>query len=231
MTATAPSLGVEVRLRAVEESLGRIEQMLGRLDAAEGGARALLAMGTDVVDRAAARDPVAFEARLRAVVGVLERLCRPETIAALEAALDAAEKLPAGVAVATDAIDHLARSLGERGVDLSERFVTLFRLLERVTSPEILAVLEEGLSHHEAVTRILRSGAFEPAALDIIHKLAAALGDAAHDPPRVGLWGAMKASGTAPVQQALGFAVSLAARFGQSLADARPPLALKEGQP
>ena len=80
-------------------------------------------------------------------------------------------------------------------------------------------VRRSGCSEDAAVSRILRSGAFAPPALDIINKLATALAGAAHDPPRVGLWGAMRAAGTAPVQHALGFAVSLAARFGQALAD------------
>jgi len=229
VTAGAPAPGVDARLRAIEEKLGRIELALGRLDAAEGGARSLLAMGTDLVDRTAAEDPAAVEGRLRAGLRLLDRLSRPETVAQVNAALDVAERLPAGIAVATDSFDHIARSLGERGLDLEERLLTLLRLVERLTSPEILSVLEEGLSHHEALSRILRSGAFAPPALDIINKLAGALAGAAHDPPRVGLWGAMKAAGTAPVQQALGFAISLAARFGQAIADGNERPALTRG--
>jgi uncharacterized protein YjgD (DUF1641 family) len=229
MSPALPPTGVEARLRAVEEKLGRIEAMLGRLDAADSGARALFAMGTDAVDRAAARDPAAAETRLRSLIGVLDRLSRPETVAQLEVALDVAEKLPAGLAIATDSIDRMAQSLGERGVDLGDRFVTLFRLLERLTSPEILSVLEQGLQHHEAASRILSSGAFAPPALDIIGKLAGALAGAAHDPPRIGLWGAMRAAGTAPVQHALGFAVSLAARFGAAIAEDATRPALTRG--
>lgn len=230
MTSTTPTHGVEARLLALDERMARIESLLGRLDAAEGAARSLVAMGTDAVDRAAVKDPEELEARLRALIGVLDRLSRPETIARLDAALDAAEKLPTGLAIATDTIDRFALLLGDRGVDLSERLVTLFRLLERLTSPEILAVLEQGLQHHEAASRILRSGAFDPAALDIIGKLAGALSVAAEHPPRIGVWGAMRAAGTAPVQHALGFAVALASRFGQAIADSHERRALTRGE-
>lgn len=213
----SPTLAPE-RLASIEDRLSKLEQLADRIAGLETAARAAVAMGTDTVDRLAAEDPGAVERRIRALLSVAEKLSRPETVARLEAALDAAEKLPAGLAMATDTIDRLASSLGDRGVDLSERFVILARLFERLTSPEILRVLEQGLQHHEAASRILGSGAFDPAALDIIGKLAGALSVAADAPPRVGLWGAMKAAGTEPVQHALGFAVALATRFGESIA-------------
>ncbi len=212
----SPSLP-EDRLASIEARLEKLEYVADRIAGLEAAARAAVAMGTDTVDRLAADDPHAIERRLRALLSAAEKLSRPETVARLEAALDAAEKLPAGLAMATDTLDRLASSLADRGVDLTERFVILARLLERLTSPEILRVLEQGLQHHEAASRILSSGAFDPAALDIIGKLAGALSGAAEAPPRIGLWGAMKAAGTEPVQHALGFAVALASRFGESI--------------
>ncbi len=211
----SPSLP-EDRLASIEARLEKLEHVADRIAGLEAAARAAVAMGTDSVDRLAADAPHAIE-RLRALLSAAEKLSRPEMVARLEAALDAAEKLPAGLAMATDTLDRLASSLADRGVDLTERFVILARLLERLTSPEILRVLEQGLQHHEAASRILSSGAFDPAALDIIGKLAGALSGAAEAPPRIGLWGAMKAAGTEPVQHALGFAVALASRFGESI--------------
>lgn len=172
-TAAAAAVSVEARLASIEDKLARIERVLDRVEGVERDARAVLAMGTDVVDRAMGQ--------------------------------------------------------GDRAHDLQQRLSTVLGLVEKLTSPEIVAVLEEGLAHHAAVTRILRSGAFDPAALDIVGKLAAALAGAAQDHGRIGMWGAVRAAGTEPVQHALGFAVSLAARFGSAIADGPARPALPEG--
>lgn len=161
-----------------------------------------------------------------------ERLARLEALLArLGPALDAAEKLPVGLAVATDSFDQLIASLNERGVDMGARLGTALRVLERVTSPEVLGVIEQGLQHHETASRILRSGAFDAPALEIISKLAASLASASASSAPVGLWGAMKAAGTSPVQHALGFAVALASRFGESLTEGPRPAELTRGEP
>lgn len=161
-----------------------------------------------------------------------QRLARlEELLARLTPVLDAAEKLPVALAVATDSFDHLVDSMSERRIDLDARLGTALRLLERVTSPEVLAVLEEGLQHHETASRVLRSGAFDAPALEIISKLAASLASASVSSAPVGLWGAMKAAGSSPVQHALGFAVALASRFGESLSEDRPRAQLTQGDP
>ncbi len=163
-----------------------------------------------------------IEERLQRLEQLLERLAP---------ALDAAEKLPVALAVATDSIDHLVDSMAGRGIDLGARLGTTLRLLERVTSPEVLAVIEEGLQHHHTLSRVFRSGAFDAPALEIISKLASSLASASVSSAPVGLWGAMKAAGSSPVQHALGFAVALASRFGESLAEDRRPAELSSGEP
>jgi hypothetical protein len=165
-------------------------------------------------------------ARIEARLARLEEL-----LARLAPVLDAAEKLPVALAVATDSFDQRVASMTERGIDLGERLGTALGVLERVTSPEVLAVIEQGLQHHETASRILRSGAFDAPALEIISKLAASLASASASSAPVGLWGAMKAAGSSPVQHALGFAVALASRFGESLNEARQPAQLTRGEP
>lgn len=166
-----------------------------------------------------------------ALARIEERLARLEaTLARLAPALDAAEALPTAVAVATDSIDRLVGSARESGIDVEERLGTMLRLLARVTSPEVLAVLEEGLQHHQTASRILRSGAFDPAALATISKLAAALAHASAAQAPLGIWGALRAAGSRPVQHALGFAVALASHFGESLAKDEPVPLLTPGE-
>ena len=217
------------RLQAVETRLERIELLLTRLEGLQTSAQGLLAMGVDVVDRAAAKHPVELEARLHASLALLERLSRPESVALLAKAIELAAQLPAGLAMLTDSFDQLAQRLAAQGINLEDRVMVGLRVVERLTAPELLRPLEQALSHHEALHRILTSGAFEPEALDVVGRVAESLAAAAKDPRPVGLWGALRAAGTSPVQHALGFALALASGFGETLAKAGRPAALTAG--
>ena len=193
----------------VAKALARIEARLDRLEsalepAASLAREALLALATltDVVDEKAARIGD-VEARLNALVDLSLRLSRAETLAKLTTLVDLAEDAPAMIATLGDTFDELMDEGSRAGLDLS-RLVTdgkglLFGLMKLATAPEFHAMLH-------------------PDTIRSLGDLARVLSEARkRPPPRVGLFGTLRAMRDEDVQRAVGFLLEVASGLGRVL--------------
>ncbi len=204
------------RLERLLDRLDRLEGRLATIEAAVAQVPAAVATLTDVVDdlvRRAREAGVDLDDRGRRALGLLERLSAPETVAALEALLDQlpraaalAEQAPAMVATAVDVLDDLAGQARARGVDLETTVTGVLtvadRLRKTLDSPEVAA--------------LMTSGVLAPSTLQVLGSAGRALADVQGEgqAPRVGLFGALRASGDPDLQRALGFLLAFGRRFG-----------------
>ena len=145
---------------------------------------------------------------------MIERLSRPQTLASLRELVDIAENAPGLAATFTDMFDEVMAGAAEEGLELSQVFDNLkrllFGLLKLTTSPELRALLDSKM--------------LDPRALMSLGQVAQALVQVAdREPPRVGMLGALRALSNQDVQRALGFLLQLAAGFGRSLASPTSP--------
>jgi uncharacterized protein YjgD (DUF1641 family) len=223
LVGTNGSNGAQSALERLDARLARIERALERVEASERAVPAAVATAVDTLDGLVARlqaGGVDVDERLRVAARLLDRLTAPETARALEAAMRAAEQLPAVVATATDVLDSLAARAQDSGVDLDERLRVLVRVAERLTAPEALETLEAAFDQLHGLRALLRSGVLDPAPVAVVAKAGRALAEAGEGPvPSVGAFGALRAMGDPSVQRALGFLLSVARLFGGALAE------------
>lgn len=218
--------GIAASLAAIEERLARIEGKLAALDTVTTAAPAFVGAMTDAVDTAAARlhdrgeSPEAAVEEARALVDVL---VRPKTLAALRQAIELSTELPKIVAAVVDTLDTHAAELTASGIDLDARRKGLTAALARLSEPKTV----------DALTRLLDSGLLGAPALEVVGALGRSLAEAAHAKrTSIGPVGLMLSLGDSDIKHALGFAVSLAKRFGAATREMNdlPRLATSKGE-
>lgn len=165
------------------------------------------------------------DARVAAALPVLDRLTRPENLAALEALVARLPELtglllgtPAWIATFTNLFDGVALRLAARGIDVDQRVALGARVLERLTSPEALDALGTILSRVDEIHALVESGVFDPRAVAVVASAGTAMAATRSDaPPPVGAFALLGALRDPDVQRAAGFAVAFARRFGRNL--------------
>lgn len=117
-------------LAGIADALAEISARLERLEATTQGlahnAQSTAAAAIDTVDEAVRRAQQAgidLEARLPALLALVEQLTRPQTLQALSELIALLEQVPKLVATAIDTLDGYAHNAREAGVDL-EALVT-----------------------------------------------------------------------------------------------------------
>lgn len=203
--ATTPDLAAT--LARIDARLERLERSLAPLSALAEHAPSLVATVGDIVDEHAAKLGD-VEERAKALGDLLERLTRPQTLASLRRVVDVAESAPHLVATAADVFDELMLEASREGLDLThlvgDTKRLLMGLLRLTTSPELRA--------------LMASGMLDPRALTTLGSVARTVVEANEtEPPRVGMFGAVRALGSEDVQRALGFLLRVAGGFGRSL--------------
>lgn len=209
VSATSGANGVDLAatLARIEARLERLERGLAPITALADQVPAITATVGDIVDeRAAQLGDV--EGRVQALGDLLERLTRPSTLASLRRVVDVAESAPALVATFTDVMDELMQEAATDGLDLTHLVDDgkrlLLGLLRLTTSPELRALMSSGM--------------LDPRALTTLGSVARTVVEANEtEPPRVGMFGAVRALGNEDVQRALGFLLRVAGGFGRSL--------------
>ncbi|ACY14891.1 DUF1641 domain-containing protein [Haliangium ochraceum] len=131
-------------LESIERRLARLESRLEPATQAIESAPATLATVADMVDEHIG-DPAQLDRRVRALMPLVERLTRPDTLRALERAVDAIEQAPAMVATAADMLDEAIADPGE----LQTRLGALGPLLERLTRPATMRAMHSALDFAE----------------------------------------------------------------------------------
>ena len=194
-------------LARLDARLERLERGLAPITTFAEQAPALAATVGDIVDeRAAQLGDV--EERVGALVDLVERLTRPQTLASLRKVVDVVESAPSLVATAADVFDELMSEAANEGLDLTHLVDDSKRLamglLRLTTSPELRALMSSGM--------------LDPRALITLGSVARTVVEAnASEPPRVGMFGAVRALAHEDVQRALGFLLRVAGGFGRSL--------------
>jgi len=191
-------------LERIDARLERIEARLALLDPLIGAAPGLLGLAGDTVDDFA-RELGDLDERLRALVALVERITRPDTLAQLHTALDLLDSSPSLLAIAVDTFDELAREAAARGL-----------ALERIV-PELARAIETGLRLLSSgqIQHLLDSDLLTPGAIEAVGKAARALATAKQGPEsKLGLFGVLGALREPEVQRAVGFAIDVARRFG-----------------
>jgi uncharacterized protein YjgD (DUF1641 family) len=193
----------------LDQRLARIERSLEKVDQLTTQIPLLMATVTEIADSQARRIPD-LDDRLEKVVGLLERLTRPQTMRSLETLLDAVEQAPHLVSTAVDVVDDLMAKAAASGVHVESIVESTGQLLsglfDLATSPEVRNLLESGMLDKGAVQTLGRA--------------ANALADVRCQTPQpVGVFGALRAIGDPDVQRALGFLVAVGTAFGHQLSD------------
>ncbi len=194
-------------LERIDARLARIEARLAQLDPLIDAAPGLLAMAGDSFDELAAKLGDLDE-RLNALVGLAERITRPETLAQLHQALDLLEAVPGLLAMAGDTLDEFANEAAARGLPLDlivpELRHAFEALLQLLTSSQVKQLFDSDL--------------LMPGAIATLGTAARALAAASQAPEtKLGPFGALMALREPEVQRAVGFAVDIARRFGTNV--------------
>lgn len=206
---TAPANDeVMAALARLDARLERLERALAPIAELAGQGPAMAATVGDILDEQAARLGD-VEDRVRGLGDVLERVTRPGTLATIRRIADVADSAPNLVATFTDVLDELMDEASRDGLDLThlvdDAKRLLLGLLRLTTSPELKA--------------LMASGMLDPRALTTLGMVARTVVEANEsEPPRVGMFGAVRALGHHDVQRAVGFLLRIAQGFGQSLA-------------
>lgn len=147
MPLTEDPLEPNERMLALLESLdARLSRLETKLEAASGPHT--VAAVVDTVDGLVARaqdDGVDLDAHLAASLRLTERLTRPDTVRAIEQAVDLAEQGPAAVAGVIDTADSLIGRLQAQGVDFDVRTRRALAVAERITREDTVEQLEQAL--------------------------------------------------------------------------------------
>jgi hypothetical protein len=207
----ASDLALNDRLQRALELSERVSrpQVLGLMtqlvELAESGPAAAAMMG-DIVDHWAA-EKGDFDQRLRQGVALLDRLTTPATLKGLNALLDLVDAAPGALAMVGDILDEKAAKAQEMGLDLSAVAESLPALLD--------SVLRLAASPH--LPDLLEPAAVERAAHILEASVKALETAGTQEPPRLGLFAAFGAMRDPAVQQALGFALTMAREFSKAL--------------
>lgn len=205
-------------------TLARIEARLERIERATAPAAELsrelpnvLATVVDTLDEKA-EQLGDVEQRLQALGGVLERLTRPQTLAAVQQLVDVAEQAPALLAIFVDVADELMDGIAAEGVELTH------------LGDDARALLVGLIKNSSGLRALLESDALDARALGTLGDVASALAEVSGRPAtRVGALGLLRALGQQDVQRALGFLLQLAQSFGRRLGEADAPKKLTGG--
>lgn len=90
-----------------------------------------------------------LEARLASGLQLLKRVSEPQTIQNLAALLDLADQLPELIGTAVTEVDKLVQQAAEDGINLEQRIQDGLKLLARISSPTLMAKLNEALDFIE----------------------------------------------------------------------------------
>ncbi len=205
--SAAPAGTIQSSLHDIEARLERLERALQPLEGLAHQAPAMVATVGDITDEWAKRLGD-MEARVSALTQLVERLTRPQTIQTLGHLVDLAEDAPNLVATMGDVLDETMADAAAQGLELThvadDAKRLLFGLLKLTTSKELRALLDSGM--------------LDPKALQTLGMAAQAVAAASdHEPPKVGMFGALKALRGDDTQRALGFLLDVAVGFGRAL--------------
>jgi uncharacterized protein YjgD (DUF1641 family) len=207
---------LEATLRRIETRLERLEQALDPITQATAAAPAFTSTAVDVIDDWANQHGDLDE-RLRTLSELLERMTRPEALAPLMLMVELSEQAKPTIATVTDIVDETMARAAAEGMEI-ERLVessknAVLKLAQLATAREVQALLDSGM--------------LDPAALSTLGMTARAVADASDEPaPRIGLFGALRASQQPSVQRALGFLLRVAEKLGDNLGTTAPKLLL-----
>ncbi len=189
----------------IEARLERLERMLAPIAQVAEAAPTAIAVLSDTIDQWDRGGGEADE-RLRRLVGVVERLTRPEMLDRLELLVEQLEQAPGFVAMFGDIIDDLARKAEAQGVSLDELVANarLALLGAAKTAPVIAHVFDSGMLNEGAVQTLgTMARAIEVARTEGVKP--------------VGFLGALGAMRDPQVQRALGFLLSVGRTVGAEL--------------
>jgi len=138
------------------DRIDSLEQTVDKLTDALNQAPGMISMMTDVADekaRIAAESGIDVDERLRSALVIAEKLTEPKTIAVLSGLLDRVDQLedlvkmtdqaPGMIAMMTDVADEQYRLAAESGIDIEARVKTGLVLVEKLTTPQSMAVLSK----------------------------------------------------------------------------------------
>jgi hypothetical protein len=212
-------------LARLDGRLARIEQRLEQLERVaqlERAAPNFAAMAVDSMDDAArtlqARG-IDLDERIHNALASLERLTSAQATAQVAQVLELVQQAPNALAMLVDVLDQHLGALRERGVDPEQRLSALARLVEKLTAPQTLGIVESLVEHLPSLDRLLGSGMLGAGPVEIVGRAGQALTDASRDAaPPLGAFGLLRALADSDVQHSLGFAIAFAREFGRSTA-------------
>jgi len=210
-------LNEPITAQAVDRLLNRIgtlEKAVENLTTLMEQGPGLMAMTADMVDegyRQAQSNGVSIENRLGAALNIAEKLTTPAIVEKLDSLLTVAEQAPGLIAMVTDMVDEGYQNASKNGVGLEERLQAVLQISEKLTEPAMMKKLETTLDS------VSDSPALDASTMELINKITTSFGEVKSIEKPGGIFGLMRALKDPDRQNALGFLLEFAKRFGQKM--------------
>lgn len=159
---------VAASLNRILDKIDKIEMAVSRLEVIVDQAPGMLSMTADTLDQVysgLANRGIHVEEHAQVGLQLLARLTDPQNACYLESLLDRVENLaqiveqaPHMTSIATDTVDGLFASAARHGVDVEERLRLSLTLLERLTAPDTVQVLQKLLDNMHVLESAVDSG-------------------------------------------------------------------------
>ncbi len=209
--AAARGVDVESRLKAgltmaekltAPETMAKFDQLLELADQLPHLAAMVGDMADEAIGKAAMRG-VDVEQRLKAGVGMLEKLTEPKMMAQLEQLMMFGEQAPGLVAMVGDMADEAIGKMHANGIDINERVQIGLTAAERLTSPEMADALP-----------LLT----DPNLINVLGMTGEALKEGMAMPERkVGIFGLLRELNDPDMQRGLSLLLNFGKAFGRKL--------------
>lgn len=236
------TLSQEQTLHALNRLLGRIdslEQSVHKLTTMMEQGPGMVSMFTDMADesiQSASQKGIDLESRLQNALRLAEKLTSPDMTAKLDQLLSLSDQAPGLVSMMTDMADEGIQKAGERGIDIESRIGNALAIAEKLTAPEMVSQLDQLMQVAQQAPglvamlvditdELMANGTaaqaatmFNPQALATLGKAGEALSEAQKQtPPKLGLFGLLRALKDPDMQKATGFLINFGKNFGKQL--------------
>ena len=225
--------GVQMLERLTQPAM--VQKLNNLMDFAD-QAPGLLSMTVDVLDdgiKQAHQKGINIDERLNTALDIAEKLTAPQMLEKLDKVLQLADQAPGLLSMTVDILDDGIKQTHQKGINIDERLNTALDIAEKLTAPQMLEKLDKVLQLADQAPGLLSmtvdilDDEYRKAGLigidfyalsEMTAKTSQALSKSRQlSPPKIGLWGLMRALNDSDRQKAMGFLMEFLKQLGHQL--------------